>query len=440
LSDAPLWLWILLGVLLLASGLFSASETALFSLSEGQRTRAGATARRLLEQPRNLLVVILVCNLVINLLFFGFVTRLHPAEAKSEHGDLIVDVGALIALLLAGEILPKSLALRSRVAFARVLAPPIALVFALLKPVRFVFIRVLNGFSTLVGKVLPDDTLLTPEDLATVLASGAKDGALDAFDADLLAEIVELGDIRVREIMTPRVDAQFLDASGEGREQAARTAVLAKQGWLPVVDGGPDNVVGRVRVRDLLNRPDKSVPELVMPVKFVPEVASALDLLRTLQEDRVAEAVVLDEWGGTAGVVTIEHVFEELVGDLRAEGELKEVTAVPLGEGRFRVPGGLSIRDWNDRFGYKVVPTEFETVGGFVTALLGRIPRTGDVVRYGTLVLEVHEARGRRVLSVDLGVERPTPSDAVAGVGLIGGGGGGGGGGNANGAGRRAGE
>lgn len=407
MSAAPAWLWGLLCLLLFASGVCSASETALFSLNESQRARAGATVRRLLSQPRNLLVVVLVCNLVVNVLFFGFVTRLHPAELDGApgRGTLLVDVGALVALLLAGEILPKSLALRARVPLARALAPVIAFAFAVLKPVRAVLMQLLNGFNAVIGKVLPDDVRLTPEDLAAVLASGARAGELDVAEADLLAEIVELGDIRVREIMTPRVDATFLDLSGERREEIARAAVLAKQSWLPVVDGGPDAIVGRVRVRDLLNRPDRSVSELVMPVKFVPEVASALDLLRTLQEDRVAEAVVLDEWGGTAGVVTIEHVFEEIVGDLRAEGESRTVTAVPLGEGRFRVPGGLSIRDWNERFGFRVVPTEFETVGGFVTALLGRIPRVGDVARYGSLVLEVHEARGRRVLSVDLGVE-----------------------------------
>jgi putative hemolysin len=415
-SDAPLWLWALLAALLAASGVFSASETALFSLNEGQRLRAGAIARRLLSQPRNLLVVILVCNLVANLLFFGFVTRLHPTGPEGEHGGLLVNVGALVALLLMGEILPKSLALRSRVAFARVLAPVIAIAFALLSPVRAVLIRVLDGFAVVVGRLIPGDVGLTPEDLATVLAIGAQAGHLDVAEADLLAEIVELADIRVREIMTPRVDAIFLDVSGVGREEIARAAVLAKQSWLPVVDGGPDTVLGRVRVRDLFpgaNRADRPVAELVMPVKFVPEVASALDLLRTLQEDRVAEAVVLDEWGGTAGVVTLEHVFEELVGDLRAEGESKEVTAVPLGENCFRVPGGLSIRDWNDRFGFKVVPTEFETLGGFVTALLGRIPRTGDLVRYGRLVLEVHEVRGRRVLSVDISVEPEAPADAA---------------------------
>lgn len=164
--------------------------------------------------------------------------------------------------------------------------------------------------------------------------------------------------------------------------------------------------MGRVNLRDLVRHPERSIRALVMPVKFVPEVASALDLLRALRMDNVSEAVVVDEYGGTAGVVSAEDAFEEILGDLRIEGEVQAPTVVSLGGGRHRVPGSLSIREWNEAFGLEVVPREFETVGGFVTALLGRIPRAGDQVRVGDLELEVHEVRRRRVLTVDLGVRR----------------------------------
>jgi CBS domain containing-hemolysin-like protein len=204
--------------------------------------------------------------------------------------------------------------------------------------------------------------------------------------------------------MTPRVDALMLDVDGDVQaclEEAARRRL----NWVPVIDEDPDHVIGCVKLRDLYLRGERSVRQLVMPVKFVPEVADALDLLRDFRADRTAEAVVVDEWGGTAGIVTVEDVFEEIVGELRVEGEERERPVVPLGEGRFRVTGALSIRDWNDEFGFRVVPTEYETVGGFVTALLGRIPKAGDVARAGDLVFEVSEVRGRRVLAVDMHVE-----------------------------------
>lgn len=140
-----------------------------------------------------------------------------------------------------------------------------------------------------------------------------------------------------------------------------------------------------------------------MPVKFVPEVARLVSLLSSFHLDRVSEAVVIDEWGGTAGVVTLEDVFEELVGELRVEGEEKSQEIFNVGEGRFRVSGSLSVRDWNERFNVDVVPAAFETVGGFVSAVLGRIPRAGDEVVLGKgLVGVIDEVRGHRVVTLTL--------------------------------------
>ena len=217
-------------------------------------------------------------------------------------------------------------------------------------------------------------------------------------------QIVELAGTRVREIMTPRVDVVFLDIQDKDHATKIRAAVDARLPRLPVVDGDADHVIGCVRVRDLLKSPLRPLDQWTMPIKFVPEVAGVLDLLAEFKRDRAAEAVVVDEWGGTAGIVTVEDIFEELVGELRTEGEDREHPVVPIGEGKYRVAGNLAIRDWNLHFGQRVVPTEFETVGGMVTALLGRIPRVGDSIRVGPLVCEVSDARGRRVVAVDLHV------------------------------------
>ena len=142
---------------------------------------------------------------------------------------------------------------------------------------------------------------------------------------------------------------------------------------------------------------------MVMPVKFVPEVARLVSLLSSLHDDRVSEAVVIDEWGGTAGVVTLEQVFEELVGEIRVEDEDVPETVTPLGEGRYRVSGSLSVRDWNETLGVSIFPGAFETVGGLVTASLGRLPKAGDTVELGGgLVAEIDQVRGRRVFTVTL--------------------------------------
>lgn len=393
---------VVLALLLVCSGAISASETALFSLGRRERERAGPLAVRLLETPRELLVSLLLANLVVNILYFAFADRLTTEGGLS---SWVGGVAALVPLLLFGEVLPKSLGLSARVPVARACAPLARLVVHALAPARRVLVRTLESAGRVVAP--RDEGELSTEELAGALERAGSAGLLHGAEADMLSEVVELRSIRVREIMTPRVDALWLERDGTNLATVVDAALARRLAWLPVVDGGPDAVVGTVVVRDLLLHPERPIDELVAPVPFVPEVASALHLLRLFRERGTSEAVCVDEWGGSAGVVTIEQVFEEIVGDLRSEGESKEEYAVvPLGEGRFRVPGGYSVRDWNEHFGQRVLPVEFETVGGLVAALLGRIPRSGDEVRLGELELKVHAVRGRRVLAVDVGTAR----------------------------------
>jgi putative hemolysin len=398
------YLWLALGLLLSFSAGFSSFEAALFSLDSEQRDRAHSRVRRLLENPRELLVTVLLGNLFVNILYFSLAARLDWGGAP--YSPVLSVLAPLVTILVLGEILPKTLALRAPRATSSLGALPISALVRLLKPVTRAFSKTLELISRALGKTGDDEREISTEDLAQVLSVSEKSGLIERGEADMLGEIVELAGIRVREIMTPRVDAMMLDVDEEDLEAVLKEASRQRVTWLPVFEEGPDHVLGCVQLRDLYLRGQRSLRQLTMPVKFVPEVAHALDLLHALREDRASEAVVVDEWGGTAGVVTIEDVFEEIVGELRVEGEERERPVVPLGEGRFRVAGALSIRDWNDEFGFQVVPIEFETVGGFVTALLGRIPKTGDEARVGSLVFEVSEVRGRRVVSVDMHVEQ----------------------------------
>ena len=394
MSDVPLWLWGTLGGLLLCSGLCSSSETALFSLSTKERERASLAVRRLLDRPSQLLVSILLLNLVINVLFFAFASRLRKLTGWNE---LAVGLGVLVALLFFGEILPKTLGLRGRSTVARLAAPLLRIAVLVLGPLSRPLRGLLEWVNATLALWFPPERGITSEVLASVMERGEEDGALLGEEADLLAEVIELDDIRQ-----------------EVRLEVVQAALERRQSWLPVVEGGPDRVLGRVHLRHLLDSKERPIAQLVMPVKFVPEVASALDLLHTLRDDRTSEAVVVDEWGGTAGYVTAEDVFEELVGDLRTEGETPVAAVLSLPSGRYRVAGDLSIRDWNEAFGLQVVPVEFETVGGFVTALLGRIPRAGDEVQVQDLVMRVHAMRGRRVETIDIGIREDKTTGGAA--------------------------
>lgn len=398
-------LWLVLPTLALASAFLSASETALFSLDERAKNQIGGAVKRLLDEPQPLLITLLLSNLIVNVLFFAFASGLAPADEA--YGGLLYGLIAVVALVLVGEILPKGLALRAGPAYAKLAAVPLVPLVALVRPLRRFVQWNLEIALRALGELARPEEGISADALYEVLEHSAKGGLIETSEADLLSEVVELEGIRVREITTPRVDMLSLDLADEDEEHRWFTIAraLAKRiTWLPVVRENADAVVGQVHMRDLLAQPETPIEELVRPVHFIPEVASVLDLLHLLRDGKSTEAIVVDEYGGTTGFVTIEHVFEEIVGDLRVEGERADTPVVKLPDGTFRVAGSLSIRDWNELFGREVVPEGFESVGGLVAALLGRIPRAGDVVRLSGLNLRVHEVRGRRVTSVDMSI------------------------------------
>ena len=400
-------LWLLVIALLLASGLLSACETALFSLTPAERRRVGPDAERLVLDPRGALISILFVNLVINVLFFTFSARLSPEG--SAYLDALWGLGSVVVLVAFAEIVPKIIALRARVEVAQRSAHLLLFLVRLLRPLRHALEKLLELVYRALGPAGHPEGGVTNEALAQALERSAERGLLLGSEAEFLTGVVELQGVRVREIMTPRVDMVFLDRSGDNRAEAIARALQAKLPWIIVIDGDPDHIVGRVRLRDLLAPEPRPLAELLAPARFFPEIASALDVLTFLREQHLMQAVVGDEWGGTAGLVTIEDVFEAIVGDLRVEGEREERAVEALPDGGFRVAGWLSIRDWNELFGHRVVATEFETVAGFVTVLLGRIPRAGDEARYGPFLFRVHAVRGRRIDLLDIFLQ---PADA----------------------------
>ncbi len=389
--------------LIAASACFSASETALFSLSLTDERRVGAAATKLIERPRALLIAILFGNLVVNTLFFAFAASfLHGREPAEQWLGQVI---ALLIVVMFGEVVPKTLALRAPLRIARLAAVPMAAFVAAIAPVRKAADTLLELMYRALGPAGREERGVTTEALAHALERSAEQGLLLDSEASILSGIVELEEVRVREIMTPRVDMLFLDVNGEERAAITARGAAAKEPWVIVIDGTPDGIVGRVRVRNLLTQPNGVLREMLEPCVFVPEVASAMHALQTLRESHVAQAVAIDEWGGTAGLVTVESIFEEVVGDLRVEGEHAIKPVVALGDGRFEVDGSISIRDWNEMFGARVVSREFETLGGFVAALLGRLARNGDVVRSGPLVFEVVQVKRRRVIRVIVHVD-----------------------------------
>ncbi|MBL4769853.1 MAG: HlyC/CorC family transporter [Planctomycetes bacterium] len=387
----------------MCSAAFSASETAFFSLGAQDPDKSVSDkVARLMREPRELLVSLLAGNLMVNVFFFSIASHTLPGDS------LRAGFFALLAILICGEIVPKTLALRMPAGVARFSAPFWGPYVRLMGPVRSAVNGFLNASLRILGESERREVGVSLDTLAVALEQSAAEGSLAHGEADLLGEIIQLSTLRVREIMTPRVDVLALDLEESAQEHKAVVEQARRQRitWLPVVRGDMDSVVGAVSLRELFTQADRPLDQLVMPVPFVPEVAPVLAMMNVLRNARAAEAVVVDEWGGTAGVVSLEDLFEEVVGDLRAEGEDVVREVIPMGEGRYRVSGDLSIREWNETMGLEVVPSAFETLGGYILAILGRLPKTGERIELGAgLMGEVHEVRGRRVITVDLFLE-----------------------------------
>ncbi len=386
-----------------ASAFFSASETTLFGLASADRAvlrrdrpELAARVDGLLAQPRPLLVTILLGNLTANSLFFSITSTLLMRAQLGLLWSAGLAVAALVLLVIASEVLPKLLANASRI---RLVAPVTRLLLPLhllLRPLHLVLDRgVIAPLARLLGG--GRESGLRLEEIGDVLQSPVA-ATVDPRVRDLLQRVARLGRVRVRDIMTPRVDLVAVPRNAPRRavEVAARRASLTR---LVVYEDGPDDVAGFLDVRGFLldSRGDATpVSAYLHPALVVPAVASVQQLLELFRREGRQLALVVDEFGGTEGVVALEDGLEEIVGDIAARDE----TAVPeperLRDGRWRVSGELPAASLAGHFGVPLPGSAPSTAGGLVLELLGREPHRGDRAAWEGLSIEVDAvSRGR---------------------------------------------
>lgn len=404
-------LLILLPVLLLASAFFSGSETALFSLTAHDRlalARRGSMAshavRALLAETRDLLITLMLGNMVANVLFFVISTVL-LIRLEKEHdtaGSLIglLSFTSLLLIILGGEVLPKLVANRLQVGWATVVGVPLLTLHRAITPLRLgLRVFVINPLARLIAPPQRPHAL-SAEELARLLELSAQRGVIHPEEEDLLQGVLELSRLRVREIMTPRVDLVAFDIH-RPVDELIELIGQSHRRHIPVCQGDLDHLLGVVEARQvLLRRPTTpgQLRRLVRQVAFVPELQRADQLLLEFRKRGHNLAIAVDEYGGTAGLVALEDVVEQLVGDMPDQGETELGADVEkMDDGSFRVRAGLPLQDWFESFGTARPTMEAVTLGGLVMTRLGRLPKTGDRVREGNLLLEVERMGRRRI-------------------------------------------
>ena len=405
-------------LLLLCSAYFSATETAFSSLNK-TRLRAlaekgsqrAAQTLRLSEDYDRLLSTILVGNNVVNLAASSISTLLFLG--------LLPDIGATVStivitvvVLIFGEISPKSLAKENPEKFAMLSTPVIRVLIWVMTPVNFLFAQ----WKKLLSRLFKGDDRrkMTQDELLMLVEEVAQDGSLEEHEGDLLRSAIEFSERDAEDILTPRSDLEAVPVSAS-KEEVARVFSESRYSRLPVYDGSVDNIVGVLHQKDFYTGTGVSprpLTELMKEPVYVPQSVKINDLLRVLQKHKAHVAVVSDEYGGTLGIVTMEDILEELVGEIWDEHDEVVEQFRKVGEDTYRVLCSTDLYEL-DRFFQLDVKSDCTSISGWVMEQLGRIPEVGDRFAYEDLQVTVTETDHHRVMEVEI-QRLPRPQEAGA--------------------------
>ena len=426
-------------ILIFVGGFFAASEIALITVKrhrlaqlEDEGNRAARTARRLTEDPGRFLATIQIA-----ITFLGFLAGATGAAAFADpFGDVLADLPLLglsaetadtiafvivtlviaLASIVIGELVPKTLALNFPERFALLVSRPIGFLQTLLSPIVW-FVSRLSAILVrlLGGRERPQGGYLSTEELKILVETGSQEGSIEQEEKEMIHGVIELGDKVVHEVMVPRIGIRAVNVD-DGLDEVLDMIVRAGHSRLPVFDGNLDNIVGILYAKDLLPYLKASagangrinIREIVRPPVYVPESKPVDDLLHEMQAAKRHIAIVVDEYGGTAGLVTMEDVVEEIVGEIQDEYDSEESSVEEIstdGEIAFRLDGRVSMDDVRDLFDLsdEDEPDEeaYDTIGGFVVHRVGRIPLPGTEIAFRDDVRVVVEAaEPRRVARV----------------------------------------
>ena len=410
------WAQIVLGVALILvlvalSGAFSGSETVLFSLTPLQLERAAAShnpfrrlAARLMTRPKQTLTTILVANTAVNVLLFAnsYVLFQRLAAQVGAWVTPVAGVASVLLVVVGGEVVPKVLAVSFSDRLAPYSATVVRAVGVVAGPLGWLidtliaepFVRVVLGRQRLRPE---SQAALTAVELKALLEMSRRSGTLNPLEDSFLRPIVDLSVTRVRDVMVPRVEmtAYDVNASAKGLRELMRTTRHKK---IPVHDGSRDNIVGVVYAKVLFLNPGRTLRELMQPPWFVPGLATCEQLLTHFRESRTQHAIVVDEYGGVAGLVTLEDVLEAIVGELHDPEDVPDEPDIQqLSEGEYEIGGHLGVQYWVEVFGLPQRVERVATVAGLVMAQLGRAAEVGDVVRLANVELRVARVQRRRI-------------------------------------------
>ena len=418
--------WELLGielVLVVLLALLSMSEAALHAIRRPAlieelvvRGRRGQRAGRMGERRVRYLAAIQVVEFFVIFAFSGIAAAfLAPrlsellrlvgiAAVFSDLGAVVVTVAALsLVAVLFGLFVPRSIGRKHAKQVLLLMVFPLELITWVTRPLVAVLFFLTRVVTAPFGADPNEGTLISEEDIKAVIETGGEQGVLDSEERDMLHSVFALGEKKVHEVMVPRTDIVAIDVNTPPQE-VLESVVKAGHSRIPVYEGSSDQIIGVLYVKDLFRRlargeKDVTVRPFLRPAQFVPETKKVDELLREMQRAKVHIAIVVDEYGGTAGLVTIEDLVEEIVGEIRDEYDVERELVLPVSENEAVMDARVPFSEVQETFGIDSPEgvDEFDTLGGFVTHELGRLPKVGETVKSNGVKFVVESVDGRRV-------------------------------------------
>ena len=418
---------VFLFICIFLSAFFSSSETAFISLERFRvqhmvdtKVKGAKRVAKMLERPDRFLSTILLGNNLVNTAAAALATILAISVWGQEVGVIIATFGMTIVLLIFAETMPKTFANRHAERVSLLFVRPIEILSWLFSPVVVVLSWLASRLTRLVGGTPVPRSIVSDEEIRTMITVGHKEGTVEEAEADMLHAVFDFGDSPVSEVLVPRPEVVGIE-KGETLAEFLKTYSESPISRFPVYEENMDNVVGILSIKDVLMALAKGsitreapIDELIRPAYFTPETKRISELFTEMRDKNYRMAIVVDEYGGTAGIVSLSRLMEEIVGPVGDELAEAEKEYESINEYTFQIDGGMRIEEANEELGLELPEGDYETVAGFVLHLMGSIPKQGKQLKYKSLKIVITKMKGHKIEEILLTKEKKKKDASAA--------------------------
>ncbi|WP_168123524.1 hemolysin family protein [Paenibacillus sp. HB172176] len=410
MDDLPLPLLLTLGALILLSAFFSSAETAYSSANKirlrnyaDENKPGGKKAYFIVDNFDNALSTILVGNNIVNIAAASISAKLSTDIFGDRTGLLVSTFGMTVLILIFGEILPKSIAKENAEAYSLRISGILLLLIRILTPINYLFRILKNGVSRLFSRGEKPNLSVTEDEIKVMIDISEEEGVIEKEERELVHRSLEFDEITVGEVLTPRPDMIAVEV--DMPEEAIKQVFLRERfSRIPVYDKDIDNVIGILSERDffaaLLQHQEADIRKLIRKPKFVVKSMKVSALLLELQKSNVHMSIVIDEFGGTSGLITLEDVLEQLVGEIWDEHDVVVHMFKQLDDYTFEMNPQISLDEFAEIMGLSPIDSHFHNLGGWIFGNIDRIPHKGDTISYEHLTMTVAEVEKKRIKKV----------------------------------------